>query len=181
MNFSGKDLLADALRLLNLGHAEYSSKVDGNGLFVGKCKFFVGRCKGRTSTGRTVVEGRAKSTPAEAEGSAASNALALLERLRGMEVIDLNYAKYQEQKNKVVRAGQLRALYNELVANADSDWSGLIESVGSIVAEQHLVTESVAMSSFVSSVALARKLEVTVAKITDLHQSGLAAIASTSE
>lgn len=109
------------MKIFDLPQAKYTTTVTENDLFIGTCSIFIGHCYGSEPSGRTNIPGDPKHSPLEAKCSAAGEAIYFFERLRGIEIVDVNYDSLTVLRQKLDNH-QLRSKYDVLVTQANSNY-----------------------------------------------------------
>jgi hypothetical protein len=123
---------------LSLGFKDlkFSNTLHDNGLFTGSCKFDLNYPEPTRKTGKTIIPGEPKNSAYESECSAASKAIAFVERELGIEIIDLNYYSLLDKIDSVDHLRSVAKKYVDIQHLVADEWMCMITKLKQIVNTQ---------------------------------------------
>lgn len=127
--------------MLSLGSKapKFSTRLVCNDMFQGECKIIVDDTWISNNTGKIVIEGDVKSTPYEAQCSAASKAINYLEKFFGIEVVDLNFHRIQKKHETLEFLQCIKAEYVVLERQIAAEWRSNITEIEGMVNSEYTV------------------------------------------
>jgi hypothetical protein len=131
------EMFSDILLALGFEEAKFTHTLKDNEMFKGRCIFHMAGTGTSNVVGKTIICGELKMTASEAECSAAAKSIRYLERVIGLEVVDLSYPTLIVKDELVHHLLSIRGKFQSIEQHILEKWKSMVSELKGLVNQEY--------------------------------------------